>query len=424
MVLGPAPADREAGAALIASAARRLGLRRDEFVTGLVEGFATTIAPLGQDEQMRHLLAASTEANVFAILHVLEHGLDPHMVEPPPAAAQYARRLAQQGVPLSALLRAYRLGHADFVEVMLHEISTDPQAEPKGVAAASAAVVRDTTAYIDTVSELVVIAYETEREAWARNDSTLRAARIRVLLEGPATEVRSAERALGYSLTQTHLAVLLWFDDHLRLRGDELIRLERLVAGAANLIGGPCLFSARDEASAVAWFSRSGEGPEPAKLIAALCPSEGTVPRLALGRPGSGLVGFRDTHRQAEQAMQVAVAAGPSAPLVTDFADVGSIALMCHDLAAARTFVQDVLGPLASDDDHAERLRETVRVFLGTGSSYTAAAEVLNLHKNSVQYRIQKAEQLRGRPFKADRFDVEFALRACHVLGAAVLRHE
>jgi DNA-binding PucR family transcriptional regulator len=97
---------------------------------------------------------------------------------------------------------------------------------------------------------------------------------------------------------------------------------------------------------------------------------------------------------------------------------------MCHDLAAARTFVQDVLGPLASDDDHAERLRETVRVFLGTGSSYTAAAEVLNLHKNSVQYRIQKAEQLRGRPFKADRFDVEFALRACHVLGAAVLRHE
>jgi sugar diacid utilization regulator len=414
--------DRDPGAALIARAARRIGARRSEFVGAMVENFATTIAPLGQDEQMRQLLAASTEANVVAILHVLEHGIDPHVVEPPPAAAQYARRLAQQAVPLSALLRAYRLGHADFVETMLGEISTDPEAEPKAVAAASAAVVRETTVYIDTVSELVVIAYENEREAWARNDSTLRAARIRALLEGEDVEVRSAERALGYTVHQTHVAVLLWFDDHLPRRGDELIRLERLAAAAATLVGGPHLFSARDEGSAVVWFARPGDGPDPTKLVAALTPSEGVVPRLALGRPGSGLSGFRDTHRQAGQAMQVAVAAGPDGPAVTDFAEVGSIALMCHDLGAARIFVQDVLGPLAADDDHAERLRETVRVFLATGSSYTAAAELLRLHKNSVQYRIQKAEQLRGRPFKADRFDVEFALRACHLLGSAVLR--
>ena len=103
-----------------------MGLRRDEFVDALVENFATTIAPLGHDEQLRQLLSASTEANVVAILHVLEHGIDPRVVEPPPAAAQYARRLAQQSIPLSALLRAYRLGHADFVEVRLNEISTDP----------------------------------------------------------------------------------------------------------------------------------------------------------------------------------------------------------------------------------------------------------------------------------------------------------
>lgn len=416
------PADRALGAALIAGAARRIGLRRTELVAELVEGFAATIAPLQHDDQMRQLLAASTESNVIAILHVLEHGIDPHIVEPPPAAAQYARRLAQQGIPLSALLRAYRIGLADFVELMLGEINADPAAEPKAVAVASAFATREAAAYIDAASELVVIAYETEREAWARNDSTLRAARIRALLDGDETEVRSAERALGYQLAQTHVAVLLWFDDRLPLRGDELIRLERLAAAAATLVGGACLFSPRDESGAVAWFSRPGEGPDLVKLVDAMTPSHG--PRLALGRPGSGAAGFRHSHRQAEQAMRVAFAAGPEAPHVTDFAEVGSIALLCHDLPSARTFVQDTLGPLAADDDNAERLRETLRVFLATGSSYTAAAELLNLHKNSVQYRIQKAEQLRGRPLKSDRFDVEFALRACHLLGAAVLRRD
>ncbi len=419
----PAPApDRELGAALIAAAARRLDARRTEFIAGMVDRFAVVIPPLQHDDEMQAMLAASTEANVAVALHLLEQGIDPHVVEPAPAAAQYARRLAQQGIPLSALLRAYRLGHADFVEAMLHEISTDPAGNPRTVAAASAVVVRESAAFVDSVSELVVLAYETEREAWARNDSTLRASRIRVLLEGEDVEVHAAERALGYPLAQVHVAVAVWFDEGGPLRGDELIRLERSCAAAATLVGGQYLFSARDEGSATVWFSRPGDGPDVGKLADALADADGPAPRIALGRPGAGLAGFRVTHRQAEQAKRVAVVAGAAGGPVTDFADVGAVALLCHDLPAARAFVADTLGPLAADDENAERLRETLRVFLATNGSYTAAAELLNLHKNSVQYRITKAEQLCGRPLRAERFDVEFALRACHLLGPAVLR--
>jgi hypothetical protein len=36
---------------------------------------------------------------------------------------------------------------------------------------------------------------------------------------------------------------------------------------------------------------------------------------------------------------------------------------------------------------------------------------------------VQKAEELRGRPFRAARLDVELALLACHWLGSAVLQH-
>ena len=58
---------------------------------------------------------------------------------------------------------------------------------------------------------------------------------------------------------------------------------------------------------------------------------------------------------------------------------------------------------------------------LVTGS-YTATAERMMLHKNSVQYRIRKAEEGLGAPIENRRADLELALRACQYLGQAVLR--
>jgi DNA-binding PucR family transcriptional regulator len=61
-------------------------------------------------------------------------------------------------------------------------------------------------------------------------------------------------------------------------------------------------------------------------------------------------------------------------------------------------------------------------VFLQENGSYKATAERLTLHKNTVQYRVRKAEENLGRPLGDDRLDVELALRACQWLGVAVLR--
>jgi DNA-binding PucR family transcriptional regulator len=83
--------------------------------------------------------------------------------------------------------------------------------------------------------------------------------------------------------------------------------------------------------------------------------------------------------------------------------------------------VQTALGDLARDDEQAARLRDTLRVYLSTGSSYTATAELLSMHKHSVKYRIDKATQLRGGPIEPERFDIELALIACQLLGRDVL---
>jgi hypothetical protein len=73
------------------------------------------------------LLEASVGENVATLLHVLQHGIELEKVRAPAAAEEYARRLAQCGVPMAALLRAYRLGSARFQDWCLEELgqSTD-----------------------------------------------------------------------------------------------------------------------------------------------------------------------------------------------------------------------------------------------------------------------------------------------------------
>jgi len=80
-----------------------------------------------------------------------------------------------------------------------------------------------------------------------------------------------------------------------------------------------------------------------------------------------------------------------------------------------------VLGRLAADTDSDARLRETFRVFLNAGASYTLAAEQLTLHFNTVKYRVGRALARRGRPITDDRFDVELALLLCHWYGDVML---
>ena len=96
--------------------------------------------------------------------------------------------------------------------------------------------------------------------------------------------------------------------------------------------------------------------------------------------------------------------------------------MLCSDLASARAWIHETLGDLAVDSSRNEGLRETARVFLQSGGSYTATAEQLFLHRNTAEYRVRKAEEVRGRPLREGRLDVELALLACHWMKSAVLQ--
>jgi len=116
------------------------------------------------------------------------------------------------------------------------------------------------------------------------------------------------------------------------------------------------------------------------------------------------------------------LASGSPAPRAVTFSQVAPVAMMLTSKELLRPWVLSTLAGLAADDEHHARLRETLLVFLQSGGSYKSTAEQLMLHKNTVQYRVRKAQESLGRPVGDDRHDVELALQASHWLGAYVLR--
>ncbi len=133
-----------------------------------------------------------------------------------------------------------------------------------------------------------------------------------------------------------------------------------------------------------------------------------------MGEPGRNFEGFCRSHEQAVSARSVAVAAGGEHAQVTPFAEVAAIASLCLDLAATRAWIRETLGELAVDTVRNAGLRETARVFLATNGSFIATADQLFLHRNTAQYRVRQAEEVRGRSLRERRLDVELALAACH----------
>ena len=90
---------------------------------------------------------------------------------------------------------------------------------------------------------------------------------------------------------------------------------------------------------------------------------------------------------------------------------------MAGSVELLRAWVINTLGSLADDDDHQAGLRDTLRVFLQENGSFKATAERLILHKNSVQYRVRKAEEALGHPLDDNRLQVELALLAANGLA-------
>lgn len=414
------PTVADANAAVLDALMRR----QVEVAHSVQRQLATDIAELRGDAEILDLLTASVESNIDTIFGALRHDISLDNIEAPTAALEYARRLAQRGVPMNALVRAYRLGHALVLDVAADEIGA-AALDPRTSLALYGRITSMTFGYIDWISQQVVGVYEDERDRWLTNRNSTRAIRVREILAGAGHDVDALTTAIRYPMRRTHLGLILWWPPDPGSdtgRDDGLARLESFLRGMTETVAPPSapLFVPADQVTGWGWIPLANQD-EAARRVRQFHAQATDPPNVALGRPLPGVAGFRRSHTQALRARGIAMAAGAAGVVDAGTPGLAAAALLGENLDETKAFVQDTLGELAADTTTDAGLRDTLRVFLKHGGSYTAAAEELTVHYNTVKYRVGRALQRRGRPLGEDRLDTEMALLACLWFGTAVL---
>lgn len=410
---------------LLSVVAAAMRSRVSEIGLAISEQLIAEIGPLRGDGGIVGLLRASMTANVATLLDVFEYDIPLDSVEGPPAAHEHARRLAQRDAPVHALIRAYRIGHWRFLKACLEELHRQCIDEESS-AATTSRMVALSFGYIDRVTEQVVKAYQRERGSRLPSECAGRTACVRDVLAERETDLERAESALGYRLRQHHLGLVVRLSASPH-DGAEAGRLDRFTSDLAERLDCPArpLFITQGESEAWAWLPLGSRDRLPwAELSSAVEDADPAV-LVCAGNVEAGIEGFRRTHRQALRVQELGAMAGADrrdGPRTTVYARVAPIAMMSADIDDLRTWVWSVLGTLADDDEHGARLRETLRVFLDSGCSYTAAASSQILHRNTVQYRVRKAEEAMGHTVQERRTDVDVALLAVEHLGSVLLR--
>lgn len=407
-------------AAMIVS---RLADKLAEITRSVQDMLVNELSEIGGDGELLELVYDAVEGNFDTFFPAIRHGIPIENVEPSTAALEHARRMAQRGVSADTLVRGYRLAHEAFLDIVLDEIRA-AQLDPEPGLDVFQEITSNSFRYIDIISQHVLTAYQNERDRWLANQGRVRALRVREILDEGEIDIDETAKAIAYRLDQIHLSVIVWCTES--KRGNELDAMERFLAELGKSLGAQerPMFVAADRVTGWAWIPMPANAVSTAiSRIRAFAADKTEAPWIAAGSPLPGIEGFRRSHQQALATRAVVMASRlhPAGVVAASDPGITVAAQFCGDLKAARAWIGEVLGPLASMTDADERLRETLRVFLHTGSSFKATADEMHLHFNSVKYRVQRAVERRGRPFTDDRLDVEVALLLCHWFNTAVL---
>ncbi|MGW3008605.1 PucR family transcriptional regulator [Streptomyces sp. NPDC001219] len=334
-------------------------------------------------------LRRSTESTVLAALRLLLTETTGEGATLPDEALEGCREFARRGVALDRVLRGVRLGHARLTQELTSAVEQYVPADERLTELRR--ITEELFAHADTHASLIAESYIAERDRWRGSDEAARRKTIDDLLAARPVNPEAATRRLRYDVARTHLAAVLWCDS----AEDPLPAAERLQHTAAALArisgSGNTLMIPAGADIAWLWLHAPDDlAGLPDCVRAGVDHAPGV--RLALGPPAHGTAGMRRSHYGAREAERVARLA--PGDWLTDYHEVRLVALATADPEHARWFVHDLLGPLASDGTRVQELRETLRVYLAEERSLRAAASALHVARNTVTYRVRRAEEL------------------------------
>lgn len=245
--------------------------------------------------------------------------------------------------------------------------------------------------------------------------------------------VQQAQR-LGYDLDQTFCAIVARIDPAqagpTRSREGRWSALETGVRQFAREMDQPTmLWRVRNSAAEIVWPVNGQDPAEPVAMqLRDILDTElrngqiTDVVSIGIGRPDLGIHGIRRSHQEARQALTLGRRLHGSGH-VTDYDDLGiyRLILAAEGLPELRAFQDESLQELVEYDRiHSSNLIQTLEAFFAANCSPKEAASILNVHRNTVLYRLDRIGTITGQ----DLDDPEVRLRlhlALHVrvaLGA------
>ncbi|CAL9348006.1 PucR family transcriptional regulator [Streptomyces sp. enrichment culture] len=303
---------------------------------------------------------------------------------------------AEQGLPLDALLHAFRLGGSLVWQRLVEETS---RAAPEDVRLL-VHVAADVWNFVDEHCTLVADAYrQTEWQIGRRRENRARLLAAG-LLDGTGRIADLPEAARALDLPEQGRYVVVAVTGGPPGRSDAARAVAVPPGARVHWHAGPEV----DYGIVLVGAVEGLTDPGPPRTA-----SHAPVPglRIGVGSPVEGLAAVGDARRLADTALDICPAAGGTVRL----ADQLPAALVVSSPELGRALAEKVLGPLLRlEPADREVLLDTLTTWLECDGSAQRAGERLYCHRNTVLNRLRRCEQLTGRSLARPADVVEFSL--------------
>jgi len=310
-------------------------------------------------------------------------------------------RMASTGVPLDAILRAYRVAALVIWQHVIEVVRNHPEIEAQSVLTA----VGPLFDYLDAISVAVSTSYLETREQSRREHDRQYDQFFAEVLGGTADDEMVAKAAAGGTrLDFPYRLVVLAADD---------TATEATVATAWMALGAHV---ALYQASVVALVPAQVKISTLQRLLRVAVGAEVVPWEMAVGPVAGQLADTPAAVRATRAALTVGQILMPEERL-HDAGKLHPYLAWLQDLRGLREFVELTLGPLlAREKVRNTPLRKTLEVVLAQ-PGLSEAARSLHIHRHTLLYRVDRIRQLIGSWDQADdRLRLELALKGHRML--------
>jgi hypothetical protein len=372
----------------------------------------------GQDVDLEGELHRAIQANLWHVFERVMPGSEDALATPSDAL-RFATSVLHRGIDTAELIQAYRVGQNMAWSWWMHRLAARIEQRGVLIEAIDISSMR-MFAYVDAAVDEQVRLWDEERRRWLGRTVALRAEMARRLLRGEPLVPEEVSKALDHPIDCPLLAAILWERNGPATSAAVMSRLEAVADAMARAIGPMrALLIPAGACSLWAWFTAE-ETPSIDVLAHAAACNVDDLQGVALGIGAHGLPGFRSSHRQAARARRLAelTEAGPA---VIRFDEVETLCMLGEDPELVGDFVRRKLGGLANPDPATARLRTTLLVWLQEDGNGSRAAARLSTHRNTIHYRVGRAEKALGYELGEDRLGLELALTLVERIGLGQL---